>query len=146
MKLILGVLLLSVFNYGVNWNTDFEKAKAEAAQSHKLVMLNFSGSDWCGNCIRMDKQIFESSAFEKYAEENLVLVKADFPRSKRNQLSKEQTKINERLADKYNVEGEFALIIFFDENGKILKKWNGCPDETSEQFISEINAFAHVTQ
>ncbi len=143
MRFILGLMFFSFFHLPANWNTDFEKARAEAAQSHKLIVLNFSGSDWCGPCIRMKKEIFASDIFEKYAEQNLVLVNADFPRLKKNELSKEQTKLNENLADKYNPEGKFPLTILFDETGKVLQQWEGCPNESSEKFVSEINAFAH---
>jgi|ERR1043166_7554230 thioredoxin-related protein len=144
MKFILSLILFPFFHLPVNWNTDFEKARAEAEQSHKLIVLNFSGSDWCGPCIRMKKEIFESGVFEKYAEQDLVLVNADFPRLKKNQLSKEQTKLNESLADKYNPEGKFPLTILFDKTGKVLQEWEGYPNESPEKFVSEINAFTHA--
>ena len=144
MKFILSLVLFSFLSSSTNWDTDFEKAKTEAIRSHKLIILNFSGSDWCGPCIRMKKEIFESGVFQKYADQNLVLVKADFPRLRKNQLSKEQTKLNEGLADKYNPEGKFPLTILFDETGKPLKQWEGCPNESPEKFIVEINSFAHA--
>jgi len=144
MNFIVSLVLVSLLNLPVNWNTDFGKAKQEAAQSHKLIVLNFSGSDWCGPCIRMKKEIFESDAFQKYAEQNLILVRADFPRLKKNQLSKEQIKLNEDLADKYDPEGKFPLTVLLDETGKVVKEWEGCPDESPEKFVNEINAFAHA--
>ena len=110
-------------------------------KTHRLIVLNFSGSDWCGPCIRMRKEIFEADAFQDYAEQKLVLVNADFPRLKKNQLSKEQTKLNESLADKYNPEGKFPLTILFDDTGKVLKQWEGCPNESPEKFVTEINVF-----
>jgi thioredoxin-related protein len=146
MKLISSLLFLYFFNLSAHWNTDFEKAKTEATQSHKLIILNFSGSDWCAPCIRTKEEIFESSAFQNYAEQNLVLVNADFPRLRKNQLSKEQTKRNEALADKYNPDGKFPLTILFDETGKILARWEGYPNESPEKFIQQINAFAHAAR
>lgn len=143
MKLILSLILFSYLSPVGSWNTDFDKAKAEALKSHKLVVLNFSGSDWCGPCIRMKKEIFESEIFEKYAEQNLVLVNADFPRLKKNELSKEQTKLNESLADKYNAEGKFPFTILFDGEGNILKRWEGYPNESPQKFLDEINEFVH---
>src|SRR6476660_636989 len=98
MKFIFSVAFIFLLNNQSEWNTDFEKAKTEAARSHKLILLNFSSSDWCIPCIRMKEEIFDSDAFEKYAERNLILLSADFPRLKKNQLSKEQTKQNEKLA------------------------------------------------
>ena len=91
-----------------------------------------------------EKEIFESPAFQNYADQNLVLVNADFPRLKKNQLSKEQTTLNESLADKYDPEGKFPLTILFDERGKILTQWEGCPNESPEKFVQQINAFAHA--
>ena len=139
MKLLaiyLGMLLLP----GVTWIGDFNAAKSEAAQKHKLILINFSGSDWCGPCIRLRKEILESGTFENYASDHLVLVRADFPRQKKNQLSKEQTKLNEALADKYNADGKFPFTLLVDENGKVLKSWDGFPDESPDQFVSDISS------
>jgi len=124
--------------------TDFEKAKTDAANSHKLILLNFSGSDWCSPCIRMKETIFDSDVFDRYAEQNLILVRADFPRLKKNQLSKEQTRQNENLADKFDPEGKFPFTILLDETGKVLKEWEGCPNESPQSFVTSINTFAHV--
>src|ERR1700740_339991 len=106
MKL-LAIFFLILFTPGVQWSGDFETTKAQAAKDHKLILINFSGSDWCGPCIRLRKEILGSADFENYATEHLVLVRADFPRQKKNQLPKEQVKLNEALADQYNPEGKF---------------------------------------
>jgi thioredoxin-related protein len=141
MKLITLMLagLLALTN--PDWLTNFEKAKTEAKANHKLILLNFSGSDWCGPCIKLTREVFESDAFDKYAEKNLVLLNADFPRLKKNQLSKELTKHNEALADQYNKDGTFPLTLLLDENGKVLKKWVGNPGLTSEQFIEGLEHY-----
>ncbi len=137
------LLLLSLTSS--TWLTDFQKGKTEAVASNKLIVLNFSGSDWCGPCIRLKKEIFESEAFENYSSEKLVLVNADFPRYKKNQLSNEQVKENEALAEKYNSTGRFPFTILLDSNGKVLKQWDGLPDETAEKFVDEIKTFDHAT-
>jgi len=142
MKL-LAIYLLLALSPSVTWMGDFSQAKTEAAQKHRLILINFSGSDWCGPCIRLRKEILESDAFVNYASDHLVLVRADFPRQKKNQLSKEQVKLNEALADKYNADGKFPYTLLVDENGKILKDWDGFPNETPEQFITQINSFEH---
>jgi len=142
MKL-LAIYLLLALSPSVTWMGDFSQAKTEAAQKHRLILINFSGSDWCGPCIRLRKEILESDAFVNYASDHLVLVRADFPRQKKNQLSKEQVKLNEALADKYNADGKFPYTLLVDENGKILKDWDGFPNETPEQFIAQINSFEH---
>ncbi|MHB8207837.1 thioredoxin family protein [Mucilaginibacter sp.] len=127
---------------GSTWSGDFNAAQKEASQEHKLIMINFSGSDWCGPCIRLRKEILESSTFESYASDHLILVRADFPRQKKNQLSKEQIKLNEALADKYNPDGKFPYTLLVDENGKVLKDWDGFPNETPGQFVSQVSAIA----
>jgi thioredoxin-related protein len=139
MKLL--TLFITMFLMtGVTWSGDFSDAQKQAAQEHKLILINFSGSDWCGPCIRLRKEILESSTFESYASDHLVLVRADFPRQKKNQLSKEQVKLNEALADKYNPDGKFPYTLLVDENGKVLKDWDGFPNETPDQFVSQISA------
>ena len=140
----LSILLMLFSSLNTVWSTDFGKAKTEAASSNKLIVLNFSGSDWCGPCIRLKKVIFESDAFETYSSEKLVLVNADFPRYKKNQLSKEQVKENENLAEKYNSSGKFPFTVLLDANGKVLKQWEGLPDETPEKFVIEIKNFSYA--
>ena len=73
------------------------------------------------------------------ADSELVLVNADFPRNKKNQLSAEQQKINDATADKYNAKGIFPCTLLLDGDGKILGTWEGLPDETPENFIQEIH-------
>ena len=138
MKL-LAIYLIMIFSTSVSWLGDFNTAKTEAAQNHKLILINFSGSDWCGPCIRLRKEILESNTFENYASDHLVLVRADFPRQKKNQLPKEQVKLNEALADKYNPDGKFPFTLLVDEQGKVLHTWDGFPNETQEQFVSDID-------
>src|SRR5438309_1122403 len=114
MKLLFSVFAFLFFISSAEWLTDFSKAKKEASESKKIILLNFSGSDWCGPCIRLKKEIFDSEAFKSYAADHLVLLNADFPRLKKNQLSKEQTKQNEELADKYNNSGKFPFTVLMD--------------------------------
>jgi thioredoxin-related protein len=142
MKLLL-FLLLAFSNTPATWLLNFHEAQAEAIRSHKLILVNFSGSDWCVPCIRLRKEILESSEFEQYAATHLLLVRADFPRQKKNQLSKDQVKLNESLADKYDPDGIFPYTLLVDEQGKVLRRWDGFPDETKDQFIKQIAAFVH---
>src|ERR1700710_666168 len=126
---ILAIYFMMNLLPGVTWLGDFNAAKTEAAEKHKLILINFSGSDWCGPCIRLRKEILGSADFESYAAEHLVLVRADFPRQKKNQLPKEQVKLNEALADQYNPEGKFPYTLLVDENGKVLHAGGGFPNE-----------------
>ena len=142
MKLLIAVFFVNIF-LSANWLGDFKEAQTEASKSHKLILINFSGSDWCGPCIRTRKEIFETAAFENYAADHLVLVRADFPRQKKNQLSKEQVKLNEGSADKYNPEGKFPYTLLVDEKGAVLKDWDGFPNVTPEKFVLQINTFLY---
>jgi thioredoxin-related protein len=140
MKLLLALSIVSLSFLSVDWQTDFNKAKEEASKENKAILINFSGSDWCGPCIRFKKEIFESNAFSDYASGNLILVRADFPRDKKNQLSKEQTAKNDALAEKYNPEGKFPLTVLVSADGKVLKEWEGLPKKTSDEFVDEIKS------
>jgi len=141
MKLLFGLVSLFLFS-SISWQGDFKTAEEQAAKENKLVLVNFSGSDWCIPCMRLRKEILESTVFENYAQEHLVLVRADFPRQKKNQLNAEQVKRNEALADKYNAEGTFPLTLLIDKNGKVVKKWDGMPNESAEKFVAEISQLA----
>lgn len=134
---LIGMVMLSGSSV---WETDLDAAKTKARQEHKYILLNFSGSDWCGPCIRMHKEIFGSEGFTTFASQNLVLVNADFPRLKKNQLPKEQQKKNDQLADKYNSQGSFPLTLLLDAEGKVIKSWEGYPDLTPEQFTGQLKA------
>lgn len=140
---ILFICLTAFFLSPPVWMGDFTQAQTEAKSSHKLILVNFSGSDWCGPCIRLRKEILESAEFETYAKEKLVLVRADFPRQKKNQLPKDQIKRNEALADKYNMDGKFPYTLLMDENGKVLKSWDGFPDVSAAEFVKEVSSNVH---
>ncbi|TDX12809.1 thioredoxin family protein [Flavobacterium sp. S87F.05.LMB.W.Kidney.N] len=139
MKLIAMFLLLT-FMSPVNWEPDFNNAKKIAKEKHELILLNFSGSDWCGPCIVTRKEYFESQVFTDMANENLVLVNADFPRKKKNIGTAEQVQRNEALAEIYNKEGSFPLTLLLDADGKVIKTWHGKPETSPEQWTAEIKA------
>ncbi len=138
--LLLGSWLTLLFG---GWESNFEKAKTIAKEKHQLILLNFSGSDWCGPCIRMRKEIFDNAAFSSMADSLLVLVNADFPRNKKNQLAKNVQEQNGMLADKYNPKGAFPLTVLLNENGKVLKTWDGLPKDAT-LFVQEIKNIAHA--
>jgi len=125
MKLIIASIMALAATLPMEWKLNFSEAKSEAQTAHKMILLNFSGSDWCGPCIKLKHEVFESPEFEQFASESLVLVRADFPRQKKNQLPKDQVAQNEILADKYNKKGIFPLTVLIDNTGKIIKEWEG---------------------
>ena len=145
MKFLAILLFSSLLTPSSGWLNNLDDAKKTAAANHELILLNFSGSDWCGPCIRLRKEIFESTAFKNYADENLVLVNADFPRLKKNQPGKAQVKINEALADQYNSKGKFPLTLLLSADGKVLKTWDGFPDVSAEEFTSDIKSISNGT-
>jgi thioredoxin-related protein len=138
MRKLLCVIAVVALCSFTNWHNNLDEAKQIAAKEHKYVLLNFSGSDWCGPCIRMHKEIFDDSFFQQFANSNLVMVNADFPRNKKNQLSKEQQALNDKMADEYNSQGAFPYTVLLDANGKVLKQWNGYPKENVASFIDDI--------
>jgi len=92
----------------------------------------------------MHKEIFESQAFKEIAGKDLVLMNADFPRLKKNQLPKEQQQQNEHLADLYNTKGDFPLTVLLSADGKVIKQWVGFPGKAPGQFVSEIETACHT--
>jgi len=139
MKLLTIMAVIIMSTLPADWKLNFSEAKSLAVSDHKMILLNFSGSDWCGPCIKLKKEVFESAEFEKYAAENLVLVRADFPRQKKNQLDKEQVAKNEALAEQYNPKGVFPLTVLIDSRGNIVKEWEGF-QPSKENFIADVRA------
>ena len=119
----------------------FAQAKQKALQENKLILLNFSGSDWCIPCIKMQKEVFENKDFITMADSQLVMVRADFPRKKKNMPSRDIVVQNEKLAEKFNPNGSFPLTLLIDPNEKIIKVWDGLPDATAASFTNSIQAY-----
>jgi thioredoxin-related protein len=117
------------------WLTDLAKAQSKAKAEKKLVLMDFTGSDWCPPCKALHKNVLVSPEFEAYAKTNLVLVEVDFPHSKPQ--SEELKKANEALQEKFNIEG-FPTVILLDGNGKQLSKTVGYSGETPKQFIAAV--------
>src|SRR5579864_1234252 len=120
-----------------HWYYNMQEAKQIAQNEHKHILLSFSGSDWCGPCIRMHDEIFASDVFTKMADSLLVMVNADFPRKKKNQLSAPQQQLNNAMADQYNAEGKFPFTVLMNANGKVLKAWDGFPEMKPEEFCKQ---------
>ncbi len=118
------LIILIVMLYCTNieakeWKTDFKNAASVAKASGKYMLLDFSGSDWCGWCKRLDKEVFLQDAFKEFAEENLVCVLIDFPRAKKQ--PEELKQQNKDLARKYDIKG-YPTIIILSPNGKFVGK------------------------
>jgi thioredoxin-related protein len=101
----------------LDWLTNFESAKAKARAENKMVLMDFTGSDWCPPCKMLKKEVFSQPQFADYAAKNLVLLEIDFPRFKKQ--SDEEQAANEKLAGEFGIEG-FPTIVILDPRGKVV--------------------------
>jgi thioredoxin-related protein len=139
-KLFRLVLVASLVSSGIlaplwaaeGWKTDYTAALEQAAKENKMVLLDFTGSDWCGWCIKLQKDTFSKPEFKKFAEQSLVLVELDFPRGKpqTDQLKKQ----NEELAEKFGVQG-FPTLVLLDSQGQEAARNVGYLQGGPEAFI-----------
>jgi thioredoxin-related protein len=122
-RLMTGLLLAGLFGFsalaGEEWLTDINKAKKEATEKNLPILADFSGSDWCGWCIKLDKEVFSQKEFKAFAKDSVVLFLADFPHAK--ELSADVKAQNEQLRQAYNVEG-FPTILLLDAGGKVMAR------------------------
>jgi len=123
-----------------DWQFDYNQAQAVAQNEHKPIILVFQGSDWCAPCIKLEKKIWQSDTFKTYAKAHFVMLKADFPRRKKNRLPEEQQKKNDQLAEKYNRKGQFPKVVVLNDKGVVLgvigfkRRWS------PQQYIDWINS------
>jgi protein disulfide-isomerase len=99
------------------WLTSYEKAQKEAQSGNKLLLMDFTGSDWCGWCIMLDREVFSKPEFKDYASKNLVLLELDFPRSK--QMPAATAAQNRQLAIQYQIQ-VFPTVLVLDGKGKVV--------------------------
>jgi protein disulfide-isomerase len=119
------------------WEEDYEKSLTKAKEDQKMVLLDFTGSDWCGYCIKLDEDVFSKSAFKKFAKESLVLVELDYPRGK--SLPKKIKEQNEGLKDKYGING-YPTIILLDSEGKEAARWVGYKATLLDELKAKVKA------
>ena len=133
-------LLFSISGLNYEWETDLETAKSKAAESNKKIILVFQGSDWCGPCIKLSKEVWDTDEFGAYAEDHYIMLQADFPKRKKNALSDEQQEKNNQLAEKYNPYGYFPFVVVMDKNGKVLGE-TGYQKKKPDEFIAILESF-----
>jgi thiol:disulfide interchange protein len=122
---------------GSDWQTDYVQALATAKAAKKCVLLDFTGSDWCGPCIEMEKAVFSQAAFLKFAKANLVLVAVDYPR--RKVLPEKVTQQNELLLHQYHIDQSgYPTVILLNPDGKILGQLEGYSGERPADVITWI--------
>ena len=131
MKKLLITLLAATLFWQVNaaestWLTDLPKAQAQAKAQNKMILMDFTGSDWCGWCIKFKKDVLDTPEFQEYAAKNLVLVELDYPQKK--QQSDDLKKANAALQKQYNVDG-FPTLVVLDKNGKEVGRRQPAPSQ-----------------
>jgi len=124
--------------FSQDWK-NFEEAKNLAAKENKNIILVFSGSDWCAPCIKLDKSIWQSEDFKSEAKKEWVLVKADFPKKKGHELPATLQEQNKSLAEKYNKDGFFPLVVVLDKNGKAIGK-TGFKNVSPKEYIALLHS------
>ncbi|MFM1770242.1 MAG: Thiol-disulfide isomerase or thioredoxin [Verrucomicrobiota bacterium] len=129
-------LLASTAHAALEWTTDLPAALEQAKKEKKMVLMDFTGSDWCGWCIKLKKDVFNTADFEAYAKKNLVLVEVDFPSKKKQ--SPELKKANDALKTKYGANG-FPTIVVLNSEGKQVWKQVGYMQGGPTAWIAKLD-------
>lgn len=128
--------LLGRSEYSVDWLTDYSAAKAMAEIEGKPILINFTGSDWCAGCIRLNKEIFSKPVFINYANEHLILLKIDFPLG----VQQEESLINQNnfLYDHFEIEG-LPTVILVDSEVEIYREY-GYGREAPNSYVGRLKS------
>ena len=142
-KLLIALLAATVF-WQVNaaestWLTDLPKAEAQAKAENKIVLVDFTGSDWCGWCKKFDKDVLSTDKFAGYAKSKLVLVTLDFP----SHIKQDATlkRANQELGKRFGVNG-FPTFVLLNSAGKELGRQVGYLEGGRDAFIAELDGFS----
>ena len=119
------------------WTQDYDAAVALAKTNNLPLMLNFTGSDWCGWCMLMDRQVFSKEEWEKWAKENIVLAFIDFPK-KKSLVPKKYVDRNKELSTKYGVRGYPTYVVVDPGTGESIGQLGASREATPQKFISEL--------
>lgn len=107
------------------WLVSLEEALKQAQATHRPILIEFSGSDWCAPCIKLRQEVFDQPEFLTWAKPRLILLREDFPHLPQNLLSPEQTRANEAVKARYNPQGDFPLEVIISPDGKMLANSEG---------------------
>jgi len=139
---LLGLALVLSLTASVHadWTTDYNAALAQAKTQKKLVLLDFTGSDWCGYCKLLDQEVFTQSSFKDFADKNYILVTVDFPRQ--TPLTDDLKKQNDALGQQFKIDG-YPTLIVLDADGKELGRQVGYePGSGPDAVISKLKSFS----
>jgi len=123
-----------------NWQTDIDQAKVLAAKENRKIVLVFQGSDWCASCIKLEREIWSTEEFNDYAKDHFIMLQADFPRKKNNQLSVDLQEHNNKLAERYNKNGYFPFVLVLDKEGRVLGE-TGYKKMSPSEYIKLLESF-----
>lgn len=107
----------------IAWRTTYEDAVTKSKETQKPILIYFTGSDWCGPCIKLDEELFHTEKFKKFSDNHLVLYQANFPRNK-DLVTEENQHKNKELSLKY-AQTSFPTMILVDDEGYLLGRKNG---------------------
>ena len=128
--------IVSEEDYNKIWLTDFNEAKAKALEEQKPILIDFTGSDWCGWCVKLEEEVFSQTDFIKFASESLVLVEIDFPKKK---VQSEELKVqNKALAEKYSIRG-FPTVLLLSHDAELIEK-TGYLSGGAKAYVSHIQS------
>lgn len=130
---IAGIAALALASVQAESATSWDDIKAKAASENKPIVLEFTGSDWCPPCMMMNKEVFSTDAFKKYADSDIVFVKLDFPR--KTELPADEKARNDAMAEQFSVEA-FPTIVVLDSTGKEIARNVGFMRGGPDAFIS----------
>jgi protein disulfide-isomerase len=133
------VFLTSMLLVHAHWTTDYKAALTQAQQENKLVLLDFTGSDWCGYCKLLDKEVFPDTSFKDFIAKNFISVTVDFPRS--TKLPDALTQQNTQLQEQFKIDG-FPTLIVVNADGKELGRMVGYnPGSGPKAVIEKLQGF-----
>lgn len=130
------LILLALVTMSLDDTTRLQQAKQIAKTEQKLILIRFTGSDWCGPCKKMDRRVFQSDSFSTFAAKHLVQIEADFPKDK--DLDGDVRKENKILARRFQKSQSYPYTVLLDADGKLLKTWKGYGGEYPTYYIDEI--------
>jgi protein disulfide-isomerase len=126
------------------WTMDFDAAVKVAAEKKLPLLLNFTGSDWCGWCKLMDKNVFAEEEWQKYAAENLMLVTLDFPKDK-SIVPEKYVDRNKKLQEKFEV-GGYPTYVILDSDGETkIGQLGAGKEKTPSSFIDEFKGVVRLS-
>jgi len=119
----------------VAWQTDFAKASAAAAQAHRYLLLDFTGSDWCGFCMKLEKEVFSTAEFASFVADRFVCVRVDFPRKQAQ--PDDLKKQNAELAKNYPIHG-YPTVVILAPDGKLVGSQSGYRGNGQQVYIEQL--------